>query len=52
MFRIDLYAAGFSLYSFWGLCITYLYFQIPLKMIAKMIAKVKTGFGLGMAQNP
>jgi putative spermidine/putrescine transport system permease protein len=33
VFRIDLYAAGFSLYSFWGLCITYLYFQVPLMVL-------------------
>lgn len=30
---IDLYGAGFSLFSFWGLVITYLYFQIPLMVI-------------------
>ncbi|RYE53980.1 MAG: ABC transporter permease subunit, partial [Hyphomicrobiales bacterium] len=28
-----LYRAGFSLFSFWGLTITYLYFQIPLMML-------------------
>ena len=27
---IDLYDSGFSLYSFWGLTLVYLYFQIPL----------------------
>jgi putative spermidine/putrescine transport system permease protein len=27
---IHLYAHGFSLFSFWGLAVTYLYFQIPL----------------------
>jgi putative spermidine/putrescine transport system permease protein len=30
---IDLYAAGFTLYSFWGLCLTYLYFQVPLMIL-------------------
>jgi putative spermidine/putrescine transport system permease protein len=30
---LDLYGAGFSLYSFWGLCLTYLYFQIPLMVL-------------------
>jgi putative spermidine/putrescine transport system permease protein len=30
---IDLYGTGFTLYSFWGLCITYLYFQIPLMVL-------------------
>ncbi len=29
----DLYGTGFSLLSFWGLVIVYLYFQIPLMMI-------------------
>jgi putative spermidine/putrescine transport system permease protein len=27
---LDLYDQGFSLYSFWGLSFTYLYFQFPL----------------------
>jgi putative spermidine/putrescine transport system permease protein len=30
---IDLYKAGFNLLSFWGLTITYLYFQIPLMVL-------------------
>jgi putative spermidine/putrescine transport system permease protein len=30
---IDLYNAGFSLYTFIGLCITYLYFQLPLMIL-------------------
>ncbi|HEY7704204.1 MAG TPA: ABC transporter permease subunit [Acidimicrobiia bacterium] len=30
---VDLYATGFSLYSFWGLTIVYLYFQIPLMVL-------------------
>jgi len=33
VFGIDLYDAGFNLYSFWGLGITYLYFQIPLMVL-------------------
>ncbi|HXF36690.1 MAG TPA: ABC transporter permease subunit [Actinomycetota bacterium] len=32
-FGIDLYEAGFSLYSFAGLVIVYLYFQIPLMLL-------------------
>ncbi len=30
---LDLYAAGFSILTFWGLTITYLYFQIPLMVL-------------------
>jgi putative spermidine/putrescine transport system permease protein len=30
---IDLYDGGFSLYSFWGLSLTYLYFQFPLMVL-------------------
>ncbi len=30
---IDIYRAGFNLLSFWGLTITYLYFQIPLMVL-------------------
>lgn len=33
LFGVDLYASGFSLYSFWGLSATYLYFQIPLMIL-------------------
>jgi putative spermidine/putrescine transport system permease protein len=33
LFGFDLYATGFSLYSFWGLVITYLYFQLPLMLL-------------------
>ena len=33
VFGIDLYKAGFNLLSFWGLTITYLYFQIPLMIL-------------------
>ncbi|MBB3952020.1 ABC transporter permease [Aureimonas jatrophae] len=32
-FGIDLYRLGFNLLSFWGLTITYLYFQIPLMVL-------------------
>jgi putative spermidine/putrescine transport system permease protein len=32
-FGFDLYRAGFNLLSFWGLTITYLYFQIPLMIL-------------------
>ncbi|HLV84096.1 MAG TPA: ABC transporter permease subunit [Devosia sp.] len=33
VFGLDLYRAGFNLLSFWGLTITYLYFQIPLMIL-------------------
>lgn len=32
-FGINLYATGFNLLSFWGLVLTYLYFQIPLMVL-------------------
>jgi ABC-type uncharacterized transport system permease subunit len=33
VFGFDLYRSGFNLLSFWGLTLTYLYFQIPLMML-------------------
>ncbi len=33
VFGLDLYRAGFNLLSFWGLTLTYLYFQIPLMIL-------------------
>ncbi len=33
VFKIDLYEQGFNLYSFWGLSVTYLYFQLPLMVL-------------------
>jgi len=33
VFDIDIYRAGFNLLSFWGLTLTYLYFQIPLMIL-------------------
>jgi len=33
IFNIDLYSKGFSLYSFWGLSLTYMYFQFPLMIL-------------------
>lgn len=33
VFGINIYRAGFNLLSFWGLTITYLYFQIPLMVL-------------------
>ncbi|HUX50828.1 MAG TPA: ABC transporter permease subunit [Spirochaetia bacterium] len=33
LFGISLYDGGFNLYSFWGLTITYIYFQIPLMVL-------------------
>lgn len=32
-FGFDLYEHGFSLYGFWGLSLTYTYFQIPLMIL-------------------
>lgn len=32
-FGVDIYRAGFNLLSFWGLTITYCYFQIPLMIL-------------------
>jgi putative spermidine/putrescine transport system permease protein len=33
LLNIDLYDQGFSLYGFWGLSLTYLYFQLPLMVL-------------------
>jgi putative spermidine/putrescine transport system permease protein len=33
VFGLELYEAGFNLYSFWGLTLTYTYFQIPLMVL-------------------
>jgi putative spermidine/putrescine transport system permease protein len=33
VFHIELYQGGFNLYSFWGLSVTYLYFQFPLMVL-------------------
>jgi putative spermidine/putrescine transport system permease protein len=33
LFGINLYGVGFSLFSFWGLALTYLYFQLPLMIL-------------------
>ena len=33
VFHINIYAGGFSLYSFWGLSLTYMYFQFPLMVL-------------------
>jgi putative spermidine/putrescine transport system permease protein len=30
---IDIYDAGFSLYTYWGLVLTYMYFQLPLMVL-------------------
>jgi putative spermidine/putrescine transport system permease protein len=32
-FDFNIYAAGFNLLSFWGLVVTYMYFQIPLMVL-------------------
>jgi putative spermidine/putrescine transport system permease protein len=32
-FGVNLYDIGFNLYSFWGLSLTYMYFQIPLMVL-------------------
>ena len=33
VFGFDIYRAGFNILSFWGLTVTYLYFQIPLMIL-------------------
>ncbi len=33
LFGLNLYDQGFSLYSFWGLTLTYMYFQFPLMVL-------------------
>ena len=33
VFKADIYDKGFNLYSFWGLTLTYTYFQIPLMIL-------------------
>lgn len=33
LFGLDLYERGFTLFSFTGLCLTYLYFQLPLMIL-------------------
>jgi putative spermidine/putrescine transport system permease protein len=33
LFGLDIYDSGFNLYSFWGLSLTYTYFQIPLMIL-------------------
>jgi putative spermidine/putrescine transport system permease protein len=33
LFGVNIYAAGFNLLSFWGLALTYMYFQIPLMVL-------------------
>ena len=38
VFGINLYDKGFNLYSFWGLSLTYTYFQIPLMVLIIMPA--------------
>jgi putative spermidine/putrescine transport system permease protein len=30
---VDIYDSGFSLYTFWGLTLVYLYFQLPLMLL-------------------
>lgn len=32
-FGFDIYRAGFNLYTFWGLALTYMYFQFPLMVL-------------------
>ena len=38
LFDFNIYGAGFNLLSFWGLVITYLYFQIPLMILIMLPA--------------
>jgi putative spermidine/putrescine transport system permease protein len=35
---VDLYGSGFSLYSYWGLTLVYLFFQIPLMVLVMLPA--------------
>jgi putative spermidine/putrescine transport system permease protein len=37
-FHVDLYGLGFSLYSFWGLALAYVYFQLPLMILVTVPA--------------
>ena len=36
--HVDLYNLGFNLYNFWGLALTYTYFQIPLMILVTLPA--------------
>ncbi len=47
VFGVDIYRSGFNLLSFWGLTVTYLYFQIPLMIliIAPAIDGLKREWG-------
>ena len=38
VFHIDLYGAGFSLYTFWGLVLAYSYFELPLMILITLPA--------------
>jgi putative spermidine/putrescine transport system permease protein len=38
VFHVDIYRYGFNILSFWGLTLTYLYFQIPLMILIVMPA--------------
>jgi len=33
VFHVNIYQTGFNLYSFWGLSLTYMYFQFPLMVL-------------------
>nr|MDP9493792.1 ABC transporter permease subunit [Actinomycetota bacterium] len=35
---VDLYGGGFTLYSFWGLTLVYIYFQVPLMVLVLLPA--------------
>jgi putative spermidine/putrescine transport system permease protein len=37
-FHVDLYKLNFSLYSFWGLVLVYIYFQLPLMILVTLPA--------------
>jgi putative spermidine/putrescine transport system permease protein len=38
MLHLDLYSLGFSIYTFWGLVLVYLYFQLPLMILVSVPA--------------
>jgi putative spermidine/putrescine transport system permease protein len=38
VFHLDIYNLGFSVYNFWGLVLTYVYFQLPLMILVTLPA--------------
>ncbi len=50
IFHLDIYSVGFNLYSFWGLSLTYMYFQFPLMVL--IIAPALDGLRRGGGRRP